>query len=100
MTLPETELAVGKSAIDLSAERERRANTYFGGCPKCKGCDGYRNAGASHWFFCVRHRMRWCAGVNLFSDWRAETEACQRERFRLIEDFGEVRPYYATGGSA
>jgi hypothetical protein len=52
---------------------------YFGLCPTCHKTDGYLNVGRSHWFVCDEHRTKWCAGANLFSSWREETEAEQRE---------------------
>jgi hypothetical protein len=69
---------------------------YFGGCPTCGKNDGYRNVGRSHWFFCLEHRVVWCAGSNLFSSWHGETEAEQREKHKLIEDFEQVEPIYPS----
>ena len=60
---------------------------YFGGCPKCGRNDGPFNAGRAHWFVCHEHKVRWTCGTNLFSGWRDETEAEQREKWRRIEDY-------------
>jgi hypothetical protein len=68
----------------LDAIQPRNSEHYFGGCPECGDTDGYTNVGRSHWFFCKQHKTTWCAGANLFSDWREETEAEQREQFDAI----------------
>jgi hypothetical protein len=60
---------------------------YFGGCPKCGRNAGQFNAGRAHWFVCHEHKVRWTCGTNLFSGWRDETEAEQREKWRRIEDY-------------
>jgi hypothetical protein len=65
--------------------------SYWGGCPECRRNDGYRNLGREHWFSCHRHQVRWCAGENLFSSWRHESEedwARNRARigpYRVVE---------------
>jgi hypothetical protein len=67
---------------------------YFGGCPKCGGTDGCANISKSHWYYCREHKTQWCVGVNLFSSWRHQTEAEQREWYEA-NDFGsyeEVEP--------
>ena len=60
------------------------------GCPKCGRNDGQFNAGPAHWFVCHEHKVMWTFGTNLFSGWRDETEAEQREKWRRIEDYEEV----------
>ena len=67
----------------------------FGGCPECGSArqnDGYKNIGRGHWFFCEIHRLKWCAGSNLISTWRLETESDWRENYSYLEDFAEVDP--------
>ncbi|HZU77948.1 MAG TPA: hypothetical protein VFA70_14370 [Dehalococcoidia bacterium] len=51
------------------------APSYFGDCPRCGRNDGYLNDGAEHWFICRRHRVKWYLGSNLFSAWRALSDA-------------------------
>ena len=46
---------------------------HFGLCPECGGCDGWKNIGRTHWFYCARHGLKWNAGSNLFDDWRDES---------------------------
>jgi hypothetical protein len=65
---------------------------YFGGCPTCGKNDGHLNVSRTHVFYCLEHRVSWIYGSNIFSDWRDETEAEQREKYRLIEDFADVVP--------
>jgi hypothetical protein len=71
-----------------------KVDSYFGGCPKCGGTDGYVNVGRNHWFICVEHKTKWCVGSNLFSAWRFETEEEQRHLWDSLglDDFTEVEP--------
>jgi hypothetical protein len=41
---------------------------------------------------------RWTVGTNLFSGWRDETEAKQREKWRLIKDYEEVKDGFLLEG--
>lgn len=84
----------GAMETDTMTSEKTTTDEYFGGCPTCGKNDGYRNAGRSHWFFCTAHKLRWCAGINLFSSWQNETEEEQREKFKLIENYEEVEPIY------
>lgn len=72
-------------------KEDRYADQGFGACPDCGGCDGYVNAGRSHWFFCDEHKTMWCAGFNLFSSWHEQTEAEQRAAWHL-DSYREVKP--------
>ena len=65
---------------------------YFGGCPVCGGTDGFVNDGRDHWFTCQTHSAKWCAGSNLFSGWREETEADWRRNRALLNTLREVQP--------
>ncbi|HUI21321.1 MAG TPA: hypothetical protein VLZ74_09790 [Methylocella sp.] len=56
-------------------------DNYFGVCPVCGKTDGYINTGRVHWFFCKEHKLRWWAGINLFSSWQHETEEEQRRQY-------------------
>ena len=47
----------------------------FGNCPSCGRAGEYRNVGSEHWFYCRRHKTKWCPGSNLFSAWRDENAA-------------------------
>jgi hypothetical protein len=67
---------------------------YFGGCPTCGRNDRYVNAGSTHVFYCLEHRVSWIFGANIFSGWREETEAEQREKYKLIESFERVEPLW------
>jgi hypothetical protein len=71
---------------------------YFGGCPKCGRNDGLFNAGRAHWFVCHEHKVTWTVGTNLFSGWRDETEAEQREKWRRIEDYEDVKGGFLPEG--
>jgi hypothetical protein len=59
---------------------------YFGGCPFCgRNSGGYINVGRSHWGRCDEHRVKWCIGSNLFSDWQQQTEQAQK---KIYDDIG------------
>jgi hypothetical protein len=66
---------------------------HFHGCPECppeRDPDNIYNAGKAHRAACHVHRTTWYLGSNLFSGWRHETEAEQRERWREIEGYRDV----------
>ena len=63
------------------------ADDYFGLCPRCHWTDGYINLGCDQWFYCRRHRTKWCSGSNLLDSWRFETKAEQRAEYEAM-DFG------------
>ena len=73
-------------------ERGEDDGTYFGACPVCGKTDGYLNVGRNHWFVCREHKKKWCAGSNLFSDWRDETEEKHEENAKLLESYETVSP--------
>ncbi len=80
------------SVTVLRFPMEVATDQYFGGCPHCGGSDGFLNDGSQHWFFCDRHKTKWCAGSNIFEGWREEAEELRRRnRFRLAE-FMKVQP--------
>ena len=58
---------------------------YFGACPTCGGCDGYLNVGRSHWFYCEKHKVKWCVGSNLFDSWKDQTEEEQRRLYDEVD---------------
>jgi hypothetical protein len=69
---------------------------HFGTCPHCRDYDGWINIGRGHWFYCDRHKVKWCVGSNLFGEWRDETEEQQRAIYEA-KDFGSyqnVEPYH------
>jgi hypothetical protein len=65
---------------------------HFGVCPVCFSSDGYLNVGRTHWFVCHEHGLRWCAGANLFSSWRRETQADWDANWDRIRRYREVEP--------
>jgi hypothetical protein len=54
-------------------------DNYFGLCPHCRKTDGCINVGNGHWFYCKDHSVKWFIGANLFSSWKLQTEAEQRQ---------------------
>lgn len=70
---------------------------YFGGCPECGNSDGYLNIGGNHWFSCDAHRTRWCAGYNLFSDWRCEAPEIWDANEASLSDYRVVEPLPMAG---
>ncbi len=69
----------------MTTESSTQHDDYFGVCPECGDYDGYANVGRSHWFYCTKHKTKWCVGSNLFSDWREQT---QEEQIRIYEELG------------
>lgn len=81
-----------KHAI-LDALADKPEPDHFHGCPHCppeRGPDNVYNEGRHHTGACHEHRTTWDLGSNLFSSWRQETEAEQRERWREIENYTAV----------
>jgi hypothetical protein len=80
----------------MEMEMNDQQDDSFGLCPICHRTDGYANAGKSHRFYCLEHRTSWYAGSNLFSSWREETEAEQRETWERIglNQLQNVVPYH------
>ena len=68
----------------------------FGLCPYCKDYDYYVNIGKAHWFVCNKHKVKWLAGMNLFSSWRYETEDDWKRNYEQIKDYDEVEPILPT----
>jgi hypothetical protein len=58
----------------------------------CGGNDGYLNVGPAHWFYCKEHGTRWCAGENLFSGWREESEEDWGRNAEDLAGYAEVEP--------
>ncbi len=67
-----------------------------GGCPDCGQTDGYVNAGPDHWFICVEHGLKWCAGSNIFSGWRDEDDEARAYSFDLLRRLRAVAPLPRT----
>ena len=65
---------------------------YFGNCPICARNDGYLNVRRDHWFICHEHHVRWCAGANLFSTWRHESEVEWQINWNRIGGYLVVEP--------
>lgn len=65
---------------------------YFGACPECGETSGYMNVGRSHWFVCDTHQVKWCAGENLFSDWRSEDESIWEANMQKLVAYRDVAP--------
>jgi hypothetical protein len=80
---------------ETNDDRGDKIEGYFGLCPVCHKYDGRANAGRSHHFYCKEHKTSWCAGSNLFSDWRHQTEEEQRKIWDAIglDGFADVEPY-------
>ncbi len=68
---------------------------YFGWCAECGGGRNC-NIERAHWGYCDKHRTRWFAGSNVFSDWRNETEEQWRSRWERIGAYREVKGVFPT----
>lgn len=67
--------------MTMSTDEMSRHYTGHAGCPTCNGGDGMVNVGRGHLAYCLRHRVTWWIGHNLFSGWQDESEDEQRARF-------------------
>lgn len=65
---------------------------YFGNCPRCGRNNGHLNLGREHWFICHAHKVKWCAGLNLFSGWLEETEELWQKNKALLSGYREIEP--------
>jgi len=63
---------------------------YFGVCPQCGDAQGYINIGRSHWLFCMKHKVKWCIGFDIFPSWKSETAEQQREKYNDL-DFASLK---------
>ncbi len=68
----------------------------FGSCPECGCHDDYKNVRSYHWFFCKQHKVKWLAGVNLFSSWRQETVADWQLNDNFLKNFVVVVPVFSV----
>jgi hypothetical protein len=59
----------------------------LGCCPICGFSGLYCNVSRTHWFYCPEHKLSWCAGSNLFSGWRYETEELWRKNAEYLDHF-------------
>jgi hypothetical protein len=82
-------------AAGLKWSAAMRLNAYFGVCPHCFKNDGYVNTSRSHIFYCKEHKVSWCAGFNIFDDWREQTEEEQRRIYAQegIADCERIKPF-------
>jgi hypothetical protein len=54
--------------------------------------DGYLNIQREHWFYCGKHKKKWCVGSNRISTWIHEDETTWQENWELLTDYLEVEP--------
>lgn len=62
-------------------------------CVRCGESCAFRNIGRQHWFFCEICRIKWCAGENLFSGWREQTDEVFEENWTSLKDFEDLTVY-------
>ncbi len=80
--------------VDPSETDPETAHGYFGLCPQCGRHDGYLNIGSEHWFHCDTHKVKWCAGSNLFSDWLEETNEEHARHWAKLAGYREILPAF------
>lgn len=68
----------------------------FGVCPLCCSQHERLNIQRSHWFVCHAHRVCWCPGENLFSDWRQESERDWQANVRRLKKYRMVEPFISV----
>jgi hypothetical protein len=65
---------------------------YFGGCPHCGANHGFLNVRDEHWIVCDTHKVKWCVGYNLFSDWKKEGETIWWQNGEKLLGYSKVEP--------
>ena len=68
----------------------------FGVCPLCFEWDVRLNIHRSHWLICHKHRVCWCPGENLFSDWRQESESDWQRNVTKLKEYLMVEPFLSV----
>lgn len=86
------------AAHDHHGESTSTPDPSLGLCPvdDCGRQDGFVNFGREHWCYCLKHKVRWHAGSNLFDCWRHETaeeQEANRERIGF-DALSQVRPVW------
>lgn len=71
------------------------AMDYFGGCPECGHNDGSLNIKSVHFITCHEHKVCWCVGSNLFSNWKEESEYDWLVNRMLLETYEEAKPIHS-----
>lgn len=66
----------------------------FGKCPKCAVSPTYCNIEQETWLYCETHRVKWKAGIGLFSSWKDETLDDWRRNEVMLLDMREIEPEY------
>jgi len=54
------------------------------------------NIHRSHWLICHKHRVCWCPGENLFSDWRQESESDWQRNVTKLKEYLMVEPFLSV----
>jgi hypothetical protein len=90
ITIPENRTCDFDHPDSRATANDNGFDDYFGVCPHCHKHDGFINIGRGHWFYCREHKVKWCAGSNLSSSWRNETEGEQRKIYDEL-GFGEFK---------
>jgi hypothetical protein len=73
--------------------------SYFGGCPKCGGNDGYLNVIDDQYCVCDRYRYRWYVGRCVFDDWREEDEEIWADNLEKLKTYTPVEPVFSVYAS-
>jgi len=72
-------LIVGRYPDEVRRELRRREIFWkekmgqLGHCSVCGDADGSFNIASSNYFYCKKHKKKWCIGYNIISDWKEET---------------------------
>ena len=69
--------------------------SHLGECPVCGTNSGYVNVRRAHWVICKRHKLAWCCGNNLFSNWKMEDESIWQRNENMLVDYDYVDPSVA-----
>jgi hypothetical protein len=78
--------------IQVVTEGDSAFADHFGRCPVCSRGGSRLNVNRVHFMVCHEHRLYWCAGSNLFGDWRYETPEDWARNETLLETYTPVEP--------
>ncbi len=69
-------------------------DAFYGACPVCGRVSELLNFYRNHWFICHTHQTKWCAGSNLFSIWREQSDRDFLDNAERLSTYRTVEPVF------
>jgi hypothetical protein len=82
--------------VSLEDRKAAFGNSPDGVCPTCKRDGLMLNVHKTHWLVCRQHKVKWCVGSNLYSNWQHETEEDWQRNTHELEGYAEVKPFHPS----